>query len=80
MRPPFDLWTAVISARLADYTGRTLADAPAWMVRALPEWHRRGWAARDVAERLADCRWPARATVERFYVDQRSMEILARMK
>ncbi len=58
--PEFERWCAVLSARLEDYTGRTLADAPAWMVRALPEWWRRGWAAVDVAERLADCRWPMR--------------------
>ena len=61
MPPAFDLWTGVISARMQDYTGRTLADAPAWMIRPLREWHRRGWAAIDVAERLAECRWPARA-------------------
>ncbi len=60
----FELWCGVLSARLEDYTGRTLADAPAWMVRALPEWWQRGWTAVDVAERLADCRWPMRIVSE----------------
>jgi hypothetical protein len=69
--PAFDLWTGVLSMRLEDYTGRTLAEAPAWMVRALPEWHQRGWPASAVAERLADCRWPAR-----FFIDRRTTRIL----
>ncbi len=60
----FELWCGVLSARLEDYTGRTLADAPAWMMRPLPEWWRRGWTASDVAEHLADCRWPVRIVSE----------------
>jgi len=59
---PYDLWTATLSARLEDYTGRGLADAPTWLHRALPDWWRRGLPAQEVAERLAVCRW-ARAKV-----------------
>jgi hypothetical protein len=57
MGAAYDLWTGVVSARLEDYTGRGLADAPTWITRALPEWWQRGFSAAWVAERLAVCRW-----------------------
>lgn len=80
MPPEFERWCAVVSTRLEDYTGRGLADAPVWMLRGLVEWHARGWAAVEVAERLAECRWPARVTVSRFYTDRRPAELRAQLR
>jgi len=51
--PAFDHWTGAVSLYLEIATGRCLADLPL-PESALREWHGRGWAARDVAERLAD--------------------------
>ena len=75
----FSHWTGTVSLRLEDYTGRTLADAPGWVLRALPEWYRRGLSAHEVADRLADCRWPARATLSRFYTDRRPADVRKRL-
>lgn len=77
MPPEFERWCAVVSTRLEDYTGRGLADAPVWMLRGLPEWYGRGLAAVEVADRLADCRWPSRVTAIRFYTDRRPAELRA---
>jgi hypothetical protein len=74
---PFDRWTNDVSAFLMDYVGRPLADAPGYMLRGLGDWYLQGWLARDVAERLADCRWPPRATLIRYYTDRRPKEVLA---
>ena len=51
--PAFDHWTGAVSLYLEAATGRCLADLP-FPESVLREWHGRGWAARDVAERLAD--------------------------
>lgn len=67
----FNRFCGVVNARLQDYTGRTLADAPVWMSAALREWHAQGWAAADVAERLAGYRWPGRVVINRFSMDRR---------
>jgi hypothetical protein len=74
---PFDRWTEDISTFLLHWVGRTLADAPEYMLRGLADWYGQGWLARDVAERLADCRWPNRATLVRYYTDRRPKRVLA---
>ena len=73
----FDQWSNDVSVFLEHYVGRSLADAPLYMLRGLADWYLQGWLARDVAERLADCRWPPRATLVRFYTDRRPREVLA---
>jgi hypothetical protein len=51
--PAFDHWTGTVSLYLERATGRCLADLPL-PESVLREWHGRGWAAREVAERLVD--------------------------
>jgi hypothetical protein len=75
--PTFDHWASAVSVYLEHYAGRPLSDAPAYMLRGLADWYLLGWAAQDVAERLAGCRWPPRATLVRFYTDRRPREVLA---
>jgi hypothetical protein len=77
--PSFELWCSVLSWLLQHMTGRALADAPEYVTRCLREWHGRGLSARHVAERLAECRWPARATLTRFYTDDRAARVYARL-
>jgi hypothetical protein len=73
---PFDRWTGDVSTFLIHYAGRSLAEAPDYILRGLPEWHARGWRAQDVADRLADCRWPAQATLVEFYTDPFPKQVL----
>jgi hypothetical protein len=74
---PFDRWTNDVSVFLEHYVGRSLAEAPDYMLRGLPEWHARGWRAQEVADRLAECRWPAQATLVEFYTDPYPKQVLA---
>jgi hypothetical protein len=77
--PTFEQWASAVSVYLVQYAGRPLADAPGYMLRGLADWFLQGRTAHDVAERLAECRWPQRVTLTRYYTDRRPDEVLAAM-
>lgn len=75
----FEMWCATVNLYLEGYAGRSLADLPD-LGNRLERWHAAGIPAQRVAEALRAWCPKTKATLVRFYTDQRPVEVLKQMQ